>query len=78
MIMGQGQKKQEQNALNSTTGLKSGRFRLVTFDVAGENYRVSHSFLHISTQYFLFSKSICFSHVCRHKHNWMVRPSTEE
>lgn len=36
-------RKQEQTTLNSSMGLKLGRFRPVTFDVDGENYRVSPS-----------------------------------
>lgn len=38
---GSGPRKQEQHALNSSMGLKLGRFRPVAFDVDGENYRVS-------------------------------------
>lgn len=41
VIVGQGQETKRQNALNSTDGLKFGRYRLVAFDVDVENYSPS-------------------------------------
>lgn len=52
---GSGPRKQEQNALNSSMGLKLGRFRPVTFDVDGENYRVSLSPYHNFNPILFFS-----------------------
>lgn len=41
VIVGQGQETKRENALNSTDGLKFGRYRLVAFDVDVENYSPS-------------------------------------
>lgn len=41
VFVGQGQETKRENALNSTDGLKFGRYRLVAFDVDVENYSLS-------------------------------------
>lgn len=52
---GSAPRKQEQNPLNSTAGLKLGRSSLVAFDVSSENYRVSLIALPFQPHTLLFS-----------------------
>lgn len=61
---GSGPKKQEQNALNSTTGFILGRFRPVAFDVDGENYRVLSAALAFEPHtFFVFHVFVFYLHL---------------